>query len=226
MPTKFDYICDNCFKKSDNEHMSSMICKCGGTMRLDRGFQGIAFQPFYSRELGAYITNSRQEANLLKEKGLSYMRDYSKMIKKAKQFRKYKEDMNAEVYAKENLKYPKGFDTRFDEKRKEFVKLNGERFYKKTFISVVGFLLITSFAFAFIDGIERVSIEVNEVTYRVPIGNKDRQSDIYYLKKALNGDKEAREVFLGGQDEKWFFIGEENPLWLVVGKDSEKVIKP
>jgi len=195
-------------------------------MRVNRAVQDIAFQPFYSSELGAYVRTSRQEGKLLKEKGLAYMSDYKKLGQKAKQERKHKHEIIAESYAKENLKYPKGQDVRFDEKHGEFVRTTGERVGRKVFISVAGFLLITSLAFARIEGVEYAKVKVEGKVYDFPIGNKERKQDVYYLLKAMNGDKEAREVFLGGEKERYFFIGDETPLWLVVDTKSEKVIDP
>jgi hypothetical protein len=74
--------------------------------------------------------------------------------------------------------------------------------------------------------VDYATIEVNGETIEFPIGNPGRTNDVYYLKKALNGDKEAREVFLGGASSKWFYIGEYEPLWLYVDKVGEKVVKP
>jgi hypothetical protein len=73
---------------------------------------------------------------------------------------------------------------------------------------------------------EHVDIKVHGVTYTVPVGNNARKNDLYYLKKALKGDEDARDVFLGGEKERWFGIGEETPLWIKVTKDDEEVVKP
>lgn len=73
---------------------------------------------------------------------------------------------------------------------------------------------------------EHVEIKVNGVTYSIPIGNEKRRNEIYYLKKALAGDKDACEMFLAGQKERWYGIGDEEVLWLRVTENSEEVIKP
>lgn len=97
---------------------------------------------------------------------------------------------------------------------------------KILFLAILG-LISSSVSFAEnSDGIEFTTIGVNGTTYNVPIGNKERQSDLYLLKKALKGDKDAREVFLGGSPKKDFYIGFETPLWLTVTTDSEYVTSP
>jgi len=76
------------------------------------------------------------------------------------------------------------------------------------------------------EGIEFSEIEVGGESVRFPVGNTERKQDIYFLKLALNGDKTAREMFLGGKKERWFFIGTETPLWLKVTEFDEEIIKP
>ena len=87
--------------------------------------------------------------------------------------------------------------------------------------------LAQTLAFAAIDpfdGMEMATIEVDGQSVTFPVGNDERKNQIYYLKKAIKGDKEAREVFMGGSDEKWFFIGRELPLWLKVTATDMEVI--
>lgn len=74
--------------------------------------------------------------------------------------------------------------------------------------------------------VDYATVTINGEEIEFPVGNKERREEVFYLKKALNGDKEAREVFLGGKDEKWFFIGEESAKWLKITKDSELVVIP
>lgn len=64
---------------------------------------------------------------------------------------------------------------------------------------------------------------MGEKEYEVPIGSKDRQNDLFYIKKALNGDREAREMFLGGEDERIFYIGEHSAKWLTITKTNQFV---
>ena len=71
-----------------------------------------------------------------------------------------------------------------------------------------------------------VELAVNGKTYECPVGNKERKSELFYILKALNGDREARQVLLGDQDEYAFFIGKHEPAWLRLTKDSEEVITP
>lgn len=67
-------------------------------------------------------------------------------------------------------------------------------------------------------------IVVDGKEYEFPVGGDERAMQILLIKKAINGDKEAREMFLGGADEKLFFIGKEGPLWLKVTKDGMEVL--
>lgn len=67
---------------------------------------------------------------------------------------------------------------------------------------------------------------VNGTTYDVPIPNKDTRSDYYLLHRAIEGDKYARELLLGGKQERAIFIGDiDGARWLVLGKNGEKVIE-
>ena len=76
-------------------------------------------------------------------------------------------------------------------------------------------------------GVDIQKILINGEVYEVPVGNEQRKNDIYYLKKAINGDKEALEIFLGGFSTRLFFIGKETPLWLRVDdKFNFEIIKP
>ena len=49
------------------------------------------------------------------------------------------------------------------------------------------------------------------------------KNDLYYIKKAIGGDRQAREVILGLSDERRFFIGKESPRWLTISTDKEYV---
>ena len=76
------------------------------------------------------------------------------------------------------------------------------------------------------EGVEMATIKVNGDAYEFPVGGRERKDDIYYLKKGMNGDKEAMDMFLQGKDERMFFIGKDYPLWLKVTMDKMEVIKP
>lgn len=79
------------------------------------------------------------------------------------------------------------------------------------------------------DGIPHATIEVNGKSYSFPIGTdmsgRERSNDVYYLKKLLKGDSEARDMFLGGESERSFFIGRETPKWIKVTKNDVIVIE-
>lgn len=87
-------------------------------------------------------------------------------------------------------------------------------------------VLLQTSAFALPAGVEMVDITVNGETVSVPIGNNQRRGEIYLLKKALKGDKDAREVFMGGENPKFYYIGADSPLWLKMDSDSEEIVKP
>lgn len=75
-------------------------------------------------------------------------------------------------------------------------------------------------------GVSTTTITIGGIEYPCTIGNEERKSDIYFLKKAIKGDEEAREMFLQGQDSRMFFIGTTEPLWIKVTETSIEVIKP
>lgn len=95
----------------------------------------------------------------------------------------------------------------------------------RSLIVLLGLFLILGTAHARLP-VDYATVEIKGQEVEFPIGNKDREHDVYWLKKALNGDTEAREVFLGGLSERWFFIGEYEALWLRVTEDSEEIVKP
>lgn len=72
----------------------------------------------------------------------------------------------------------------------------------------------SSYAVEAFEGIDIQKIVVSGQVYEVPVGNRDRKDDIYYIKKAMKGDREALEMFLGGNDSRIFYIGKESPVWL------------
>src|SRR3990167_9993050 len=72
----------------------------------------------------------------------------------------------------------------------------------------------SSYAVEAFEGIDIQKIVVSGQVYEVPVGNKDRKDDIFYIKKAMKGDREALEMFLGGNDSRIFYIGKESPVWL------------
>lgn len=76
------------------------------------------------------------------------------------------------------------------------------------------------------DHVEKASLTVNGKEITFPIGNVERKQDIFLLKKALGGDKDARELFLSGSQDKWFFVGTETPIWLHVMQNSEELVYP
>lgn len=68
-----------------------------------------------------------------------------------------------------------------------------------------------------VDLVKKASLEIDGKTYEFPISvDKQREMDIYWLRKAINGDKDALNMFLGGLDERLFYIGDEKAAWVRV----------
>lgn len=75
-----------------------------------------------------------------------------------------------------------------------------------------------------LEGADYIEFKVNEKTYNVPIPNRKTRDDFYYIQKALKGDRIAREIILGGKEEKQFFIGDEGVIrWLKITKYDQSV---
>ena len=71
-----------------------------------------------------------------------------------------------------------------------------------------------------VDLVKKAELEINGKMYAFPVGVKEREMDVFWLKKAVGGDKDALEMFLGGQDERLFFIGDDEVRWLRVDKNG------
>lgn len=91
----------------------------------------------------------------------------------------------------------------------------------KLILAVSFFITSSSYA---IDGIPNIDLEINGVLYKVPAANKDYEQDLYMLKKALKGDRDALEILLKGKDECLFYIGNESPKWLLITKNEFKIL--
>lgn len=93
-----------------------------------------------------------------------------------------------------------------------------------TAILFVSAFIVTQNECLAIDGVEKAEIKVNGVVYTFPVGDMERKSDIYYLKKYLDeGDKTALSMFLGTQPTRMFYIGDDEPLWLLVSEEKVQV---
>ena len=223
----FDYHCTSCGNGSDSKRMNSFVCKCGGEMVLGNCAEFIKpFVPYYSREMKTHITSLKHEDRMLRAKGFAFLHDHKLMKQEASQIRKHREEITQAEYAKIGVKYQPHSGARFDEKRGEMVGGRRNGFSRKFFSLICALCLSTSVASAKIEGVQYAEVVINGNPVHFPIGNDERKNDVFYLKKALNGDKEAREIFLGGQKERMFFIGEYEPLWLKVSESSEEIIKP
>ena len=220
---KFYYRCDHCGSRVSTDVIQSFICGCGGSFIGESNIYTSTFKPYYSREMKAHVNSSKHEEKLLRKKGYAFLSDHKSLKNEAAYIRKHKSEITEAAYAKDGVKFDpvRHKDKQFDEKKGEFVS--------KAFAVILILLLCCSTAearFSNVEGIEYATIKVNGQNIEIPIGNVERKQEIYFLKKALEGDKAAREIFLGGNDERWFPIGDEQVVWLLVDKDSERVIKP
>ena len=76
-------------------------------------------------------------------------------------------------------------------------------------------------AYARIEGVQYINLKVNGKVYDVPVGNKEQSQELYFIKKALNGDKEALEILIGDQEKSIIWIGDEKPRWLILHKEGK-----
>lgn len=81
-----------------------------------------------------------------------------------------------------------------------------------------------------LEGVPYISLHIDGHDYSVPIPNSRAEEDFYMLKKATLGDDIAREILLGGHDDRWFFIGDAvNGVnicrWCHITKTDMKVIE-
>ena len=117
----FDYACDACGRASTSSGMETMLCECGGNMRLISASQIKVFKPFYSNECKTFIRSYGQMHKEYKKNGLVPFDDVPGIKKKMSDIRKNKEYIKKERYAKEGLKYKPGSNVRFDDKNKQFI---------------------------------------------------------------------------------------------------------
>jgi len=81
--------------------------------------------------------------------------------------------------------------------------------------------LMSSVAFARLEGVDWITLPVDGTEYEVPLYNDTAKNEFYLVYKALHGDDAARAVVLGGKEEKLIYIGDgEQSLWLHMTKDS------
>lgn len=89
-------------------------------------------------------------------------------------------------------------------------------------VLVIG-LFLSQFSYA-LEGVPYISLEIEGKTYSVPIPSQRVEEDFYMLKKATKGDDVAREILLGGKNERWFFIGDAGVVrWALITKDKIQV---
>lgn len=118
----FNYECYECGHTSKNTEMDTMLCKCGGFMRLQENINVKGeFKPFYSEDFQVEVTSNRQMNKLYRKNGVIPLGDCKTMTSKMKHIRKHKEDIIHARYSELGLKYPKGNNVKFDGNRGEFI---------------------------------------------------------------------------------------------------------
>jgi len=183
----------------------------------------VVFTPYYSEELGGVqVTSSRQEEKLLRKHGLVYSRDLFALRKKRLDNFKNREEVVRERYKKEGLKYVPKSNTVFNDKLGDFVNRDTKQYQSKRtyFCSFLLLLLCTVASAGDIQGMEYTKLSVNGVVYEVPLANTAYSQELFFLKKALKGDEEAMDMFLGSSDIRTFFIGDSTPRWIKVYRDG------
>src|SRR3990167_2608219 len=90
-------------------------------------------------------------------------------------------------------------------------------------VAIILSLMICTSAYA-VEDVRKADLTINGVTYSFPVGTKEREMDVYWLKKFADGDTAARDMFLQGEDMKIMYIGDDSARWLKVTKDTMEVI--
>lgn len=77
-----------------------------------------------------------------------------------------------------------------------------------------------------LEGAEYASLTVNGKIYSFPIPNRNYKADLYLLKKALNGDGDAKDLLLCGKGERFFYIGDVGVnRWLRLTETNVEIIE-
>lgn len=242
------YTCDSCGKVPRNPN--TMLCICGGEFRanVNIGVPATTFEPHFCPTLRQHVTSWKDQEKKAKAfrsadhpEGFVLLQDNKKYIRQLKQTHKNREDIIADTYKKDGIKYPKGKQVNFDEQKGRFIDRTSKepisnkryslpskplRVSEKVKVAAVfiGFMFLASSAFAKIPGVPYVTLTVKGVNYEVPIHRPDfTEPQAKIVLDMLDGDKNSRKLFLGGQKERIFFIGDDKPRWLHVTQKDEWV---
>jgi len=220
-----------------------MLCPCGGQFRPDGQVFApqTSFEPYHDDRLGVRISSWRQAEREGRKRGLGMVNDRTSFKKECKKTLKNREDIIHSIYKKDGYDYPKGKKCNFDDTRKCFVDQKTKEPITKRFHSTpktlrisdkiakaavfLMFLCATAFADYHIEGVKYVTLNVKGTYYDVPIHSPEfTEERAITVMKVLNGDKEARAVFLGGKETDQVFIGDGQKVrWLFITKDNEFV---
>lgn len=226
----FDYLCSNCGDLKNNHELNSMACACGGSFTLYSGpkMQLSNFQPYFCPTLKQMVYSwkdaekkAREHRSYAHPEGFTLIQENKKWLNELKYIRKHKEDYKAATQPG----YKPG-QKHYDDQAPDRHRAGRRKYFIAASLALLLLSTPLDAAVGAFDNIEFATIEVKGEEIRFPIGNKERKQEVYYLKKALRGDMEAREVFMGGAKEKFFFVGVETPLWLKMTESDVEIIKP
>lgn len=247
-----EYECQSCGHKTDSSKMNAMVCECGGNFRNTNhiGVPATTFDAGWCPTLKQYVhswSDQEKKAKAFRSadhpEGFTLLQGNKKYMKHLKNVYKNREDVKAEQYGKDGIKYPKGKEVYFHPQENRFIDkktkapIETKRYSvptKPTRISekiitaavfMIGISLAASTASAKIENVPYVTLEVKGVSYEVPIHAPDfYEPDAKLVMDVLDGDKNARKVFLRGKKERIFFIGDgEKIRWLHVTEKNEWV---
>src|SRR3990167_4825126 len=183
------------------------ILECNG-FDIDKKVTNAAFKPYFDESNMKQINTASEERTHRREVG-GCAGDFDNIRTRWSENRKNKEEIIAKRYSEIGVKYPKGKNVRFDEKNNRFVPILGV------------FLLFQTLCFAGdIPGLNYLTIEIGGITYEVPDANQEYRQRIYYLKKAIGGDRDAVDILVGNRDYEFVYIGDSTPRWAKVTKDG------
>ena len=234
----------------------AFVCRCGGRYKLvdEVGISGSSdgYAAGYDPTLGCYVSSWRDAEKKAKAyrspqhpEGFVIANGNKPFIKRCKDTLKNREEIIKETYSQDGINYKKGSDSRWSDSKQCFVK-NGTqtpispkmkgrkvttRISEKIKAAVIILMLVASPASAnrLEDaGVPFVELQVRGVSYRVPIYKyafTHEKAETWM--RALDGDKYARQVLLGGEKERVLFIGDgETIRWLHLTESDAWVQTP
>ena len=96
------------------------------------------------------------------------------------------------------------------------------RLTRLALIWILGATVLSHMAYA-VDNVRKATLMINGNSYTFPIGNKEREMDVYWIRKYSEGDKTALDMILAGEEQKVMYIGDDYPCWLTIKKDGMEI---